>query len=218
MVRQSHTIWLFSALHGNNLIHRLNRFSASRGKQRLEVSILMDEVKNMKMKNWTLNTNKVRAWAENQPKSDNLNAVLLSLTLGDNAGTDELRSTYWTAIRSIGSTMEGFPSARRGRESTLTEEQELVLATVEESVAAAIAQIPTESQDMILSVIVPHGRTGGVYGSFSELVDSYRSKAHSYMIKSIKENRWDGLKVDKNGVPVIEPSPVKADMEVSEEE
>ena len=178
----------------------------------------MDEVKNMKMKNWTLNTNKVRAWAENQDPSDNLNAVLLSLTLGDNAGTDELRSTYWTAIRSIGSTMEGFPSARRGRESTLTEAQELVLATVEESVAAAIAQIPTESQDMILSVIVPHGRTGGVYGSFSELVDSYRSKAHSYMIKSIKENRWDGLKVDKNGVPVIEPSPVKAEMEVSEEE
>jgi len=162
----------------------------------------------MKMKNWTLNTNKVRAWAENQPKSDNLNAVLLSLTLGDNAATDELRSTYWTAIRSIGSTMEGFPAARRGRESTLSEEQELVLATVEESVAAAIAQIPTEHQSMILSVIVPHGRTGGVYESFSDLVDSFRTKAHSYMVKAIKEERWDGITVDNNGVPQITPPPV----------
>ena len=171
----------------------------------------------MKIKNWTLNTNKVRAWAENQPKSDNLNAVMLSLTLGDNAETDELRSTYWTAIRSIGSTMEGFPSARRGRESTLSDEQELVLATVEENVANAIAQIPTEYHNLILSVIVPHGRTGGVYGSFSELVDSFRSKAHSYMIKSIKDGRWDCQKMN-DGVPVIQPTPVKADTEVSEEE
>tara|TARA_B100000900_G_C20104161_1_gene523204 strand:- start:44 stop:559 length:516 start_codon:yes stop_codon:yes gene_type:complete len=171
----------------------------------------------MKMKNWTLNTNKVRAWAETQPKSDNLSAVLLSLTLGDNAGTDDLRSTYWTAIRSIGSTMEGFPAARRGRESTLSDEQELVLATVEETVAGAIAAIPTEYHNLILSVIVPHGRTGGVYGSFSELVDSFRGKAHAYMVKSIKDNRWDGVAV-KDGVPQIEPTPAKADMEGSEEE
>lgn len=171
----------------------------------------------MKMKNWTLNTNKVRAWAETQEPSDNLNAVMLSLTLGDNAGTDELRSTYWTAIRSIGSTMEGFPAARRGRESTLSDEQELVLATVEETVAGAIAAIPTEYHNLILSVIVPHGRTGGVYGSFSELVDSFRSKAHSYMVKSIKENRWNGVSLN-DGVPQIEPTPAKAENGGSEEE
>ena len=171
----------------------------------------------MKIKNWNMNTSKVRAWAESQPESDNLQAVLLSLTLGDNAATDELRSTYWTAIRSIGSTLEGFPAARRGRESALSDEQELVLATVEETVAGAIAAIPTEYHNMILSVIVPHGRTGGVYGSFSELVDSFRSKAHSYMVKSIKENRWDGLSL-KDGVPQIEPTPVKADNGGSEEE
>ena len=172
----------------------------------------------MKMKNWTVNTNKVRAWAENQDPSDNLNAVLLSLTLGDNAPNDDLRSTYWTAIRAIGSTMEGFPAARRGRESTLTDEQELVLVTVEETVATAIAAIPTEYHDMLLSVIVPHGRTGGVFTDFGDIVTSFRSKAHGYMVKAIKENRWDGLKTDKNGIPQIEPTPAKADMEDSEEE
>ena len=98
----------------------------------------------MKQANWNVNTSKVRAWAEKQPKSDNLSAVLLSLSLGDNAATDELRSTYWTAIRSIGSTMDGFPSARKGRESTLTEEQQIALANVESVVETAFASIPTE--------------------------------------------------------------------------
>lgn len=172
----------------------------------------------MKMKNWTLNTNKVRAWAENQDPSDNLSAVLLSLTLGDNAGTDDLRSTYWTAIRSIGSTMEGFPAARRGRESTLTEEQELVLATVEEYVASAFASIPTEYHDMLLAVIVPHGRTGGVYADMAELVSHYKKSAHNYMVTSMKENRWNGEELNKNGVPQITPRPTKAEQEDSEEE
>ena len=172
----------------------------------------------MKMKNWTLNTNKVRAWAENQEPSDNLSAVLLSLTLGDNAQTDELRSTYWTAIRSIGSTMDGFPAARRGRESTLTEEQELVLATVEETVASAFAQIPTKYHNVLLAVIVPHGRTGGVYADMSELVAYYKKSAHNYMVASMKDNRFDGLTVDKDGVPQITPRPTKAEQEDSEEE
>ena len=55
--------------------------------------------------------------------------------------------------------MEGFPSARRGRESTLTEEQEIVLATVEQKVIDALLK-SIEYHDLLLSVIVPHGRTG----------------------------------------------------------
>lgn len=172
----------------------------------------------MKMKNWTLNTNKVRAWAENQEPCDNLQAVLLSLQLGDNAQSDELRSTYWTAIRSIGSTMEGFPAARRGRESTLTEEQELVLATVEETVASAFAAIPTKYHDTLLAVIVPHGRTGGVYADIGALVASMKKSAHNYMVGSMKENRWNGLNVNSDGVPQITPRPTKADTEAEEEE
>ena len=42
----------------------------------------------MKIDNWTINTNKVRAWAENQEPCDNLTAVMLSLQLGDNCGND----------------------------------------------------------------------------------------------------------------------------------
>ena len=168
----------------------------------------------MKIKNWNMNTSKVRAWAENQPESDNLQAVLLSLTLGDNATSDELRSTYWTAIRSIGSTMPNFPKARRGRESTLTDNQEIVLATVEEKVAAAYASIPTEYHDILLSVIVPHGRTGGVYASIDDMVAHYKKQAHNYIMQSLKDGRValtdEGeFDLDKSGMLQITPRPTK---------
>ena len=170
----------------------------------------------MKIKNWNMNTSKVRAWAEAQPESDNLQAVLLSLTLGDNATTDELRSTYWTAIRSIGSTMPNFPKARRGRESALTDNQEIVLATVEEKVASAFASIPTEYHDILLTVIVPHGRTGGVFSTMEDLVNNYKKQAHNYIMASIKDNRValtdDGeFDLDSDGMLQITPRPAKGD-------
>lgn len=172
----------------------------------------------MKQTNWNINTSKVRSWAESQPKSDNLSAVLLSLSLGDNATSDELRSTYWTAIRSIGSTMDGFPSARKGRESTLNEAQQIALANVESQVETAFASIPTEYHATLLAVIVPHGRTGGVYDSMEAYVSHMKDNAHTYMLSSIKDERWNGEKMNKAGVPQITPRPTKAEKDAQESE
>jgi len=38
------------------------------------------------------------------------------------------------------------------------------------------------------------------------------------MMQSIKDGRFDGVAVNKAGIPQITPRPTKADMEVSEEE
>lgn len=171
----------------------------------------------MKQANWIMNTNKVRTWAESQEPCDEIQAIMLSLTLGDNAQSDELRSTYWTAIRSIGSTKDGFPTARRGRESNLTEEQQMTVDNVNQNVVNAFAAIHTEYHATLLTVIVPHGRTGGVYSDYDALTNNYRKAANSYMMKAIKENRWDGVTVDKNGVPQITPTAVKADGGLEEE-
>lgn len=171
----------------------------------------------MKIGNWKTNTQKVRAWAENQDPSDNLQAVMLSLTLGDNAGTDDLRSTYWTAIRSIGSTMDNFPTARRGRESSMTEEEDAALATVEANLLSAFAHVPTDMQALILSVCVPHGRTGGKYSDYNAFVGKIISSAHSEMVKAIKDKRWINLEM-VDGVPQITPTPSKSDSEDEEEE
>jgi len=170
----------------------------------------------MKIENWNVNANKVRVWAEAQDEEDpQVKAIMLSLGLGDSAPNDEMRSTYWTAIRSIGGNMDGFPSARKGRESSLSDEQQIVVDGVEQAVMNVFAGIPTESHDLLLSVIVPHGRTGGVYADWSALVNSMKKNAHNYMLKSIKENRWDGLALE-DGVPQITPTPTKAD-EVADE-
>ena len=116
--------------------------------------------------------------------------------------------------------MDGFPSARKGRESTLTEEQQIALANVESVVETAFASIPTEYHATLLAVIVPHGRTGGVYSSMDEMTAYYVNQAHNYMVTSIKEGRFNG-KLNKAGVPQITPRPTKAEkdaqMEDSEE-
>ena len=178
----------------------------------------------MKQANWTMNSSKVRTWAETQPESDKLQTIMLSLSLGDNAESDELRSTYWTAIRSIGSTMDNFPKARRGRESALSENQEIVLANVAVKVVAAFAAIPTEYHSLLLQVIVPHGRTGGVYSDWNTLCTSFEKQAINYIMQSIKDKRVamtdEGeFDLDKSGMLQITPRPTKADSsEVDEEE
>ena len=70
----------------------------------------------MKAENWNINIAKVQTWLDKEDRGDNGQAITLSITLGNNCDDDDLRSTYWTAIRSIGSTFEDFPMARKGRE------------------------------------------------------------------------------------------------------
>lgn len=62
----------------------------------------------MKEDNWNINTNKVQLWLEQEDRGDNGKAIELSIMLGNNCQDDELRSTYWTAIRSIGSSFDDF--------------------------------------------------------------------------------------------------------------
>ena len=64
----------------------------------------------MKKETWDLRMSIIKPWIDDFPSAnDAANAVQLSIMLGDNAETDETRGTYWTAIRGIGSIMEGFP-------------------------------------------------------------------------------------------------------------
>ena len=173
----------------------------------------------MKEVNWNINANKVRVWAEGQDSKDpQIQAIMLSLGLGDNAGNDDIRSTYWTAIRSIGSNMDGFPAARKGQVSSLTDKQQIVLDAVEQGIVNAFAAIPTEHHDMLLSVIVPNGRTGGVYADYEAFTNDMKRKAHNYMMKSIKEQRWDGESVNKAGVPQITPTAKDTKKEVKDEQ
>ena len=62
----------------------------------------------MNEKNWIKNTTEVNLWLEREDRGDNGKAIELSIMLGNNTDNDDMRSTYWTAIRSIGSVYDDF--------------------------------------------------------------------------------------------------------------
>jgi hypothetical protein len=168
----------------------------------------------MNEKNWIKNTTEVAMWLEREERGDNGKAIELSIMLGNNSNDDDMRSTYWTAIRSIGSTFADFPKARRGRESALPDEVEQNALSVKNVVYTAFAGI--SNQDVVLAAILPHGRTGGSYVTIDELAVSFGKKAYDALVKGYKEGRWDG---SMNGeVPTMTPPAVKADDGGQEEE
>ena len=168
----------------------------------------------MKIDNWNKNTNEVQAWLELGDRGDNGKAIELSIMLGNNCGSDELRSTYWTAIRSIGSTFEDFPAARRGRESALPETIDMSAISVKNAVITAYAGI--SNSELLLSVILPHGRTGGAYDDIQSYAQSMGKKAYNALTQAYKEGRWDGT---MNGeIPAMTPPVVKSTEGGQEEE
>ena len=159
----------------------------------------------MKAENWNINIAKVQTWLDKEDRGDNGQAITLSITLGNNCDNDELRSTYWTAIRSIGSTFEDFPMARKGRESALPEEVLLSATSVRNAVYDAFVGIT--DADIMLKVILPHGRTGGAYESIEDLAEAFGQKAFNALTQGYKENRWDGSM--EGNIPQMTPPPVK---------
>ena len=174
----------------------------------------------MKLENWKTNIAKVENWMQTQ--DDGIKMALESIIeLGNHKSTDdEGRTAFWGSIRNIGSRLEGFPSARVGRESALSSTAQVNVATVAQTVENAFASIGEEYHGVLLSVVVPHGRTGGVYANWSAFCQEMSKKAGSYMMDSIKEKRWDGEEMNGE-IPVITPTLTKAErdaLEASNEE
>lgn len=169
----------------------------------------------MNEKNWTKNTNAVLAWLEREERGDNGKAIDLSIMLGNGAENDEMRSTYWTAIRSIGSVYDDFPVARRGRESALPDEVEQNALSVKNAVHTAFAGIG--NADLIIQVILPHGRTGGSYLGIEDMAANYADKAYKALLAGYKEGRWDGS-LDGESMPNMTPPAVKSAKGGQEEE
>ena len=65
--------------------------------------------------------------------------------------------------------MPNFPEGSSWERIRITDNQEIVLATNEEKVASAFASIPTEYHDILLTVIVPHGRI--VFATMEDLLN-----------------------------------------------
>jgi hypothetical protein len=167
----------------------------------------------MKLENYETNTAKVVAWMSNGTIDDAGKLALeTTMALGNNATNDEARSTFWTALRSIGSQYEGFPKARVGQPSLLSTEGQVSVANAVSQVRTAFASMPTEYHEILLAIgIVPHGRTGGVYANWDEACDAMAESSENYIMTAVKEDRWPNQKVNKAGVPQITPRLTKAE-------
>lgn len=165
----------------------------------------------MKQNNWNENANNVREWLETLEQSTATRAMSLSLELGDDSKNDDERTSFWSAVRSIGGKMEGFPVARRGNQPSYSEVTLGIFALATKMVTTAYAAIPTNLQAQMVAVFFPHGRTGGNYSNFQDFVKGKVSEMNRNLTDAIKEDRWDGLTVDKNGLPVIQPKMTKVE-------
>lgn len=168
----------------------------------------------MKVENWNKNVAEVQAWLETDDRGEVGQAIALTIMLGNACDSDELRSTYWTAIRSLGAGFEDFPKARRGRESSMPEDIDLLVISVKNAVKTAFVGI--SNPELLLAVVLPHGRTGGVYETIEALADNYADKAAKALTTAYKEERWDGAMM--GDIPVITQPVVMADDGGQEEE
>lgn len=169
----------------------------------------------MKLDNWQTNVAKVEHWMKGQSKGIQMTLENIIALGNDKSTDDDGRTAFWGSIRNIGSRLEGFPSARVGRESTLSSTAQVNVSTVAQTVENAFASIGEEYHGLLLSVIVPHGRTGGVYADWSSFCQEMSKKAGSYMMDSIKEKRWDGEEMNGD-IPTITPTLTKAERDAQE--
>ena len=87
-------------------------------------------------------------------------------------------------------------------------------ASVKNAVYTAFAGIT--NSEVVLSAVLPHGRTGGAYANIEALATHYAKQAYNALVKGYKEGRWDGT---MNGeIPALTPPAVKTDKGGQEEE
>ena len=148
----------------------------------------------MKVSSWLMNSRRVRLWIAAHPEdswdsanSSNIKAIELSMELGDNADHDDLRSTYWTAIRSMGSVVEGFPITRRMNKANGPS-----WVSHEDICEAVLQRINTEG------VKTEHGLVNGMQSIVNDM-DVVGEK----LLQLKKNGQWSGQILD--GVPVINP-------------
>ena len=171
----------------------------------------------MKIENWNRNTTILRQFLDTVGDCAQKTAVLMTIGIGDGCENEEMLGAYWAAVRNVGKGIEGFPSFSGRPRENLTPEMEGNLAIVAAIVESVFAEVPTETQEVLLKVIIPHGRKGGEYEDFDALVADQERKAVRVMTTAHKEKRWNMLDMDGN-VPQITPTEVKSEGGNSEEE
>ncbi len=168
----------------------------------------------MKENNWNENANKVRTWLEKEDRGRTNQAISLSLMLGDDAANDDERTSFWSAIRAIGSKYDDFPLARRGSQNQAPEAVQDAANSVKSRLYDVFVAIGDPS--LVISIMRPHGRTGGIYATIEDYATAMSTWGYEEVLKAHKERGYMGEMDGDN--PKLPPVPVKGKKEVLEEE
>ncbi len=168
----------------------------------------------MKKDNWVANTNRIKLWLDMEDRGDAGDAITFTIGLGDKSNSEEMLTNYWTAIRNIGSEFDDFPKARVGQNDVLDTQSRANADSVHMNIMNAFATIGED--ELILTTVLPHGRTGGVYDSMESFAKVVADKAVRDLVEAYKEERWTG---EMNGnVPVVTPRPLNTKKKGGSEE
>jgi len=190
--------------------------------------ITKQQVNIMKKENWNKNTQLVTLFLEEEGDSVPAAKRMVlenTIAVGNEEMDEEVLGMYWGTIRNMGKTIERFPSFYGRPSEAYTPEQEHNRNTLANVVRSVFAETPTETQEILLKIWVPHGRTGGEYGSWEDLVEDVVRGRMAYLDKAMGTKHplptWDGLSFNGN-VPDITPTEANSassdDTEVNSEE
>ena len=159
---------------------------------------------------WTLKTTEIRAWMAHNDAGAMAPVIEQTLdagdALGDEPSQDEERDRFWEAVRAICKTLPNSP-IKKGRGSTLEPAVQANVDSVKSRVHLAFAGIT--DAELLLEVLHPHGKTGGVYATIEDFASDMADKAVRTMKNALKTTKeqpvpsWDGLMTEDNltGMP-----------------
>jgi len=171
------------------------------------VITMMDENK------WAEKSNDIREWLKHNDAGAMNALIAQTLDAGDSASNDDERNRFWEAVRAICKTLPNSP-IKKGRGSTLEPAIQACVDGVVNRIQNAFVTI--SDSDLILEVMLPHGKTGGAYADIEAFAKDMSMKAQRVLKAALKDGRWDGTMTEDN-LTGLTPPVKESDSESSED-
>ena len=168
---------------------------------------MMDESK------WNEKSNDIREWLKHNDAGAMNALIAQTLDAGDSASNDDERNRFWEAVRAICKTPPNSP-IKKGRGSTLEPAIQACVDGVVNRIQNAFVTI--SDADLILEVMLPHGKTGGAYADIEAFAKDMSMKAQRVLKAALKDNRWDGT-MNEDNLTGLTPPVKESDSESSED-
>ncbi len=158
----------------------------------------------MDREKYTMKTNEILTWLDVNDAGAMDSVIRTNIQAGMDS-EDENLDRFWAAVRAVCGTLPVSP-IRHGQPSSLPPETQANVDNVVNRVIDAFVSIG--DYELMLEVILPHGKTGGAYADMGSLAADFGKKVERTLKTALKDNRWDG-KLNKNKLTGMTPPPVK---------